>query len=176
LLLDSAAEPSAFALARSLRFRRAAQRVLHTVSWNLGYVRRTGLRTFVKQKAHNLAMNVRIMSYEFLSACAPAFRAASLRDFLTVEEAFIIALENYVPEPYDGTAALLRTGDSISYDPENAGLWSGLVKGLDIVDVPGDHESMFQQPNVRVLADTIASYLEGGGKRTASALSSSTTR
>jgi amino acid adenylation domain-containing protein len=175
LLLDAYVEPSAIALLRSFRLPRAASRAFHTFIWNASYVRRTGLRSFVQRKFHNFFMNLRIVLYQFLRG-ALSFRATPLKGFLTVEEAFIIALENYVPEPYDGFAVLLRTKDSTSYNPANAELWSKLVKRLDVVDVPGDHDSMFQPPSVGVLANTIATYLEGGDNAAARELVVSTTR
>jgi amino acid adenylation domain-containing protein len=171
LLLDSYVESSAIALFRSLRLRAAISRVFRTFLWNLSFGRRTGLRSFVRQKTHNLSTNLRIALYQSLNAGALALRATPPKDFLTVEEAFILALENYVPEPYDGPAVLLRTKDSNSYHPRNAGLWSKLVKRLEVVGVPGDHDSMFQEPNVKVLANIIASYLEGGGSRASENLS-----
>ena len=116
----------------------------------------------MQKKFHNLFLNLRIGFYQFRCAASGLFQSRPPHRFLTIEEAFIIALENYVPEPYDGFAVLLRTQDSISYDSGNSGLWKQLVKHLDIVDVPGDHDSMFQQPFVKVLATTIANYLDGG--------------
>jgi thioesterase domain-containing protein len=167
LLLDAYVEQSAFALFRSLRLQRAAVRAMRTFFWNVSFARRTGVWSFIQRKSRNFSMNLRIAWYQFVNAGAGRFRATPTRAFLTVEEAFMVALKNYVPEAYEGFAVLLRTKDSNSYHPGNAGLWGKLVSRLDVVDVPGEHDSMFQEPNVSVIADTIASYLEGGGRRPA---------
>ena len=84
----------------------------------------------------------------------------TLRPATAEDEAFVLALGKYVPDPYEGSAVLLLTSDSILYNPGNAKSWARFVKRLEVIDVPGDHESMFRQPNVKVLADTIASVLD----------------
>jgi thioesterase domain-containing protein len=38
--------------------------------------------------------------------------------------------------------------------------WTQFVPGLDVFEVPGDHDSMVLEPNVRVLAARIRRYLE----------------
>lgn len=163
LLFDSFAEPSVKALFRSHRFYRAALRVAHAFWWNLGYLMRTNPRAFAQRKAHNIAMNLRIMLYQIQSACAYLLRAPAPTSFLTIEEVFVRALEKYVPQPYAGHAVLFRTKDSGSYDPDNVHAWDRIVRhGLDVVDVLGDHESMFKEPYAKSLADAISHYLHGG--------------
>jgi thioesterase domain-containing protein len=107
-------------------------------------------------------VNLKIFRYQSVDACARFFKTAPPSGQLTIEEAFILALQNYVPEPYPGTAVLVGTRDSNSYDPENANAWRRLVKQFEEVEVPGDHDSMFDYPNVPVLAKTIARFLERG--------------
>lgn len=163
LLFDSSVEPSVVALFHSRRFRRATLRALRAFWWNLGYLMRTDPWFFVQRKAHNVFMNLRIMLYRIQSACANVLRAPSPASILTVEEVFIRALEEYVPAPYVGRAVLFRTKDSDSYDPDYVCTWEKLVRrGLDVVDVVGDHESMFEEPQARTLANAIANYLDGG--------------
>ena len=163
LLFDTSVEPTAAALFRSGRFRRAALRAVRAFWWNLGYLMRTGPRSFVQRKAHNFFLNLRIMLYQIQSAYTKALGIPPPASFLTVEEVFIRALEEYVPEPYAGRAVLFRTEDSHSYDPDNVATWNKLFRrGLDLADVVGDHETVFEEPQVKGLAKAIASYLEGG--------------
>jgi amino acid adenylation domain-containing protein len=160
LLFDSYVDASPMALLRTLRLRKAAARAWRSMAWNLRFFRRTDTRSFLARKIHNFFMNARIVLYQSLSSAAHACRIDGPGPFLTVEEAFLLALDQYVLEPYEGSAVLLRTEDSFYDNPENAVAWGRLVKRLDVLNVPGDHDSMFQQPHVRVLADTIAGYLE----------------
>jgi amino acid adenylation domain-containing protein len=166
LLFDSFVEPSARALFRSRRFSRTVLRIARAIWWNLGYLKRTSPRLFIKRKFHNVAMNFRIVMYQIQSACAFLLKARAPVTFLTIEEVFIQALEKYNPQPYSRPAVLFRTKDSAPYDPDNVQDWERIIPhGLDVVDVFGDHESMFQEPNAESLAQAIAQYLEGCYKR-----------
>jgi amino acid adenylation domain-containing protein len=163
LLFDSSIELSATALLRLRRFDRAALRVARAFWWNLGYLMRTDPRSFVKRKAHNFMMNLRIMRYQIQKACANVLGLSAPASFLTVEEVFIRALEDYVPKPYGGRAVLFQTKDSDSYNPDNACTWNTIIRrGLNVVDVVGDHESMFEEPQAKALANAIANYLDDG--------------
>jgi len=163
LLFESSVEPSTASLFRSRRFHRAALRAVPAFWWNLGYMMRTDPRAFLQRKAHNVLLNLRIMLYQIQGACANVLGIPAPASFLTVEEVFIRALDKYVPQPYLGSAVLFRTKDSDCYDPDNARTWSKLVRrGLDVVDVVGDHETMFEEPQVKDLANAITSYLEAG--------------
>ena len=87
---------------------------------------------------------------------------AGLRYF-QVEEAHKQALERYTVQLYPGKITLLRAADV----PETVGTrrnptlgWEILAGGgLEIHDVPGGHISMFEEPNVRILAETLKAIL-----------------
>jgi len=87
---------------------------------------------------------------------------SSWRNFQT-EEAHRRALKHYVPRFYPGPITLIRAAET----PETVGThkdltlgWKNLAGGgLQIYDVPGDHLSMFEEPNVRVLAETLKAVL-----------------
>lgn len=77
-------------------------------------------------------------------------------------EAHIRALLAYHPKPYSGRVVLFRTrGHPLfcSFDPLNG--WGNLVpRGLEVKIVPGVHESMLEEPQVRRLAAELKAYLE----------------
>jgi len=80
-----------------------------------------------------------------------------------VEEAHRRALERYTVQFYPGKITLMRAADV----PETVGTrrnltlgWETLSgEGLEIHDVPGGHNSMFEEPNVRTLAEKLKAIL-----------------
>ena len=71
-----------------------------------------------------------------------------------------VAIENYRPEPYDGRLVLFRASDQEhpggAYDLG----WSRLFEqGVEIYDLPGDHERLFLEPNIDQLAEQIRELL-----------------
>jgi thioesterase domain-containing protein/acyl carrier protein len=96
--------------------------------------------------------------YELLGRSLP-----SSLHYFQVEEAHKRALERYVVHPYPGKITLMRAADV----EETVGTrrnptlgWDNLAGGgLAIHDVPGGHISMFEEPNVRILAETLKTIL-----------------
>lgn len=85
-----------------------------------------------------------------------------LRDF-QLEESHKRVLQRYRVRTYPGIVTLLR---AVDYNPtvgtRRAPLlgWEKFaVGGFEIHDVPGEHESMFKEPNVRILAETLKTIL-----------------
>ena len=90
----------------------------------------------------------------------------------SIHAAFLRALARYEVAPYDGNVVLLRPKMNVVYrlpggrmlqdgrNPvsEDNG-WSPFASGLTVVEVPGDHDSMVLNPNVRVLADRVRRHL-----------------
>ena len=72
------------------------------------------------------------------------------------------AIDRYEPRVYPGPIKLVRPIVN-SFGPEwdsHRG-WGLLARGgLDIWDVPGDHVSMFEKPNIQVLAARLRPHLE----------------
>ncbi len=82
-----------------------------------------------------------------------------------IEQAFRRALGRYRLEPWPGHLVLFRPPLDVAYDLGNGRLldhdrnyvfpdngWTPYVSALDVFEVPGDHDSMVLEPNVRVLA------------------------
>ena len=82
-----------------------------------------------------------------------------------IEAAFYRAIDRYEPQPWPGALHLFRpplsgkwqvsggqwvSGERAYVLPDND--WSGHAPQLEVTEVPGDHDSMVLEPNVRVLA------------------------
>jgi len=83
---------------------------------------------------------------------------------LAIEQANKQAARDYILQVYPGQVTLFRASDRPApegweVDPKMG--WDSLVAGgLDIQDVPGDHDSMFREPHVQVLAEKLRRCLE----------------
>jgi thioesterase domain-containing protein len=90
-----------------------------------------------------------------------ADRAQILRYF----EAYLangIALQTYLPEPYELDLLLLRAADEpADYGPRLG--WEALIKGsLQVLDVSGDHNSVMYAPHAAVAAQAMAPHIGEG--------------
>jgi acyl transferase domain-containing protein/thioesterase domain-containing protein/NAD(P)-dependent dehydrogenase (short-subunit alcohol dehydrogenase family)/acyl carrier protein len=90
-----------------------------------------------------------------------------------IEAAFRRALDRYQARPYSGDVLLLRPKLRVTYhlsggrqlDTNRCPLhadngWSPFIDNLAIMEVPGDHDSMVLEPNVRVLAGHMRKALD----------------
>lgn len=68
------------------------------------------------------------------------------------------AAVNYVPKPYDERFYLFKAKNHFWEPriPPDLGWGALALKGVEIFEIPGDHTSMFQEPNVSVLGDHLA--------------------
>jgi amino acid adenylation domain-containing protein len=74
----------------------------------------------------------------------------------------VAVLQNYAPVNYPGKVILFRALDvpQISGSDETLG-WKEIVDdGVEVIYVPGDHESMFRHPNVDVLSKRLCQALQ----------------
>jgi non-ribosomal peptide synthetase component F/thioesterase domain-containing protein len=72
------------------------------------------------------------------------------------------AVRSYNPPPFPGRITLIRATEAV-YIPgaEPACGWGALAtEGVEVLWAPGDHESMFVEPNLSVVGDTLRSCLE----------------
>ena len=73
------------------------------------------------------------------------------------------AFSAYQPTPYAGEAMLFRAGVGfvLGRDVGRLNGWERMILGnIDVNECPGDHSTMCEQPNVRVLARRLRSYLQ----------------
>jgi amino acid adenylation domain-containing protein len=76
-------------------------------------------------------------------------------------QALIVAHLNYRPAPYQGSVLYLQSAHRPQSTLWNsAASWQGLVEGLEVFESPGDHTSIFQEPNVRVTARRLQDALD----------------
>lgn len=71
------------------------------------------------------------------------------------------AAVNYVPKMYEGHITLFKATNHF-WDrrvPSDLG-WANLVRGMEVFEIPGDHVGLFSEPNVTVLGNHLAEYLE----------------
>ena len=92
------------------------------------------------------------------------------------KEANWIASDYYTPGGYDGEVVLFRCQHRVPTDPpDSSHIWRRLVTGdVEIIDVPGDHNSMLREPNVKVLAEQILTYLRPAGAPAAAPVETAT--
>ncbi len=86
------------------------------------------------------------------------------QNILSVMEASLQAEKDYVPRLYQGRvdlfrASLERAPELLYLDPQLG--WGKLaVKGLEIHDVPSLHRTMFEEPQIQVLAEKLRTCLD----------------
>ena len=102
-------------------------------------------------------MRAHIRTWSIKSALGQTTGAAGL----DVEEAFLVALRRYNPQPYDGPAILFRAKNGLlPYPDPNLG-WGALINGgLEIKEISGDHDTILYEPHIGMLARVLDSCLE----------------
>ena len=119
--------------------------------------------------------------WQHLQAQGPAQDSADAFHNAAIEAAFRQAVTAYQVQPWDGNLVLFRPpldrhwkvsgGRWVSAQKEfvhHDNDWTRLAPNLRVFEVPGDHDSMVLEPNVRVLAARLQSLLgEGSGSREA---------
>jgi thioesterase domain-containing protein len=79
-----------------------------------------------------------------------------------VVEANIRAIRSYTPRPYPGRAVLFMTLDEPIWDLHDHRLiWSRLAdEGLEIRTLPGNHDSLLEEPEVTELAEKLRACID----------------
>ncbi|MGD9488072.1 MAG: amino acid adenylation domain-containing protein [Calditrichaceae bacterium] len=72
------------------------------------------------------------------------------------------AWRKYKPLNFNGKITLFRADENRDYDnlPDDLGWKKYAGKGVDIINVPGDHITMMTKPNVKILAEKIGLLLD----------------
>ena len=81
--------------------------------------------------------------------------------FQSTDQAVLFALSTYDPEPYPGRIIFFRSADRLACfgGPLDFGWGKFALGGVEVHVVPGDHISMFEEPNVGQLAERLRQYL-----------------
>jgi thioesterase domain-containing protein len=76
------------------------------------------------------------------------------------DQVVLYAFRSYRPHSYAGRVVLFRSTDRPPYE-DAAAAWRELLgDGLEIHDVPGDHQTMFGEPHVGILAKDLQICLD----------------
>jgi thioesterase domain-containing protein len=72
------------------------------------------------------------------------------------------AIHQYKPKPYQGRLTLIRAKDQLRmFEIDKKLGWGKLARGgVEVHFVPGDHYTMFNRPNVKLLAEKLASCIK----------------
>jgi len=86
--------------------------------------------------------------------------------FQSIDDALLFAIRSYAPPPYPGRIVFFRSADRIiPGQPVDWG-WGKLARdGVEIHVVPGDHISMFEEPNVATVVECLRPHLGASPRR-----------
>nr|VFJ47958.1 MAG: putative toxin-antitoxin system toxin component, PIN family [Candidatus Kentron sp. FW] len=96
----------------------------------------------------------------------PDVDMADVRHFLSIFRTNLQMTWDYRPSAYPGKAVFFRAMEKTEFNPTNPErAWVDLVQGgLAVIDVPGNHITMNEPPNVRVIAERLKIYLSVGSE------------
>jgi amino acid adenylation domain-containing protein len=115
--------------------------------------------TYVREKAAYKKRRLETWRWR-LKRMTGALRSDSLTDTLQdVEEFNYLAARNYVPRPWPGRVTFYSAVEEVSAEENEYGWRMLAAGGLEVVPIPGDHQSMIRQPHVRLLAAGLKSGL-----------------
>ncbi|HEX8288567.1 MAG TPA: thioesterase domain-containing protein, partial [Pyrinomonadaceae bacterium] len=85
--------------------------------------------------------------------------STTIRD---IEEINYMAIKKYVPKLYSGTVTFFCAVEEVCPE-ENLTGWRFLAQGgVDVVEVPGDHQTLIKEPNVQHLAVALEKTISAG--------------
>jgi hypothetical protein len=110
-----------------------------------------GPRQFVMKRLRHVQLQCRVRSLE----------DSASKSEISMEQALLLAERAYKPEPYSGSALLIRFHDEAwEYGPDPLMGWSGLVKGgIDIVDLDGGHITGMGPIGAPTMAATLRDHI-----------------
>ncbi len=122
-----------------------------------GYLWRGGKRRFLRSWNAMLAW-IRVQYHRLLNRAVPH----ELREFWLMSS-FLASVTHYAPAPYARRLTVLRARDS-DYPREIVGEdlgWGVLSQGgLDLYEVPGNHDTLAHEPHVSALAEILSHCIE----------------
>jgi thioesterase domain-containing protein/acyl carrier protein len=117
---------------------------------------------------------LRYRAQEALRAAAPAIADRIWEPPVAmgaVADAWERWIEHYRPEPYEGDAVLFRvradrSRGELDFSEDEQNGWGGVVLGgIEIIEVPGSHTSIVEEPHVRALAQSVRNVLDRALRR-----------
>jgi thioesterase domain-containing protein len=143
------------ALPRRTWQRRAAIHLERVREQGVGYLLRTLRRRYEYQRS---ALMLRVGRYE------------------SIQESWLVAEAHYRPQAWSGSGTLFRarTESAVSlwtaFEVDEAHGWGRyLAEGVRVELCPGNHQTMCEEPNVRVLAAKLRAAIDDAGRNVATA-------
>ncbi len=132
----------------------AAQPLHRRIAYHVGKLVRTpnGDRLrHIRAKLHTLSRRLWIRRLHQIVA------PSALDHWERTKIAHRLAYERYRPGPYCGRVALFRADEHpLHIDPDGAMGWRRFARGdLRVIDVPGDHLTMLEEPHVQALSQAL---------------------
>jgi thioesterase domain-containing protein len=95
-----------------------------------------------------------------------ADRRDRAEDFRNSDSIVHPAFSQYEPRPYPGKIVLLQSSEwpKSPYFEFKLG-WEDLVPEIEFHRIPSDHAYLFDEPNVKAVAQTLKVYLKGSPER-----------
>jgi amino acid adenylation domain-containing protein len=130
-LIDGGIETKDPSMPAAVKYAKMVMRKVCKIAFKLEDEIAEGPRQFVMKRLRHVWLQSRVRALE---------NSASKGE-ISMEQALLLAERAYKPEPYSGSALLVRFHDEAwEYGPNPLMGWSGLVKGgIDIVDLEGGH-------------------------------------
>jgi thioesterase domain-containing protein len=117
-----------------------------------------GLRRYFLRLVQEFLRKIRRLRWRFSYDLRLRTNNGRLRD---LEQIIYVAASAYRPEPYPGRATIFQCAERPSGRDWDLQLgWGELVKGgLEVYEIPGDHRTIFLEPNVDILASKLGACL-----------------
>ncbi len=165
LLLDSGAMDAQSSLPwrvfwRAVLDRQVGRCKLH--AGNLARLSTPGRIEYVRQRFRTLRRKAGNRVWQFRYRLYEITRRPVPQAFQNVKEAAYLAVRQYTPGPYSGTAVLFRAEQRSAVDDADATLgWGRLIRGgVEVRTVRGDHNTIAVGQNAATLAGQIMSVLD----------------
>jgi aspartate racemase len=115
---------------------------------------------YVRHKGRTLRRKIKSQLWQMLYQCYARSGRPLPTALQNVKEANFLAAKDYVTKPYAGSVTLfLASEQTVEGDP--CEVWGKLaLGGVTVHQIPGDHVTLIEEPNVRVLAEHLASCLK----------------
>jgi amino acid adenylation domain-containing protein len=125
---------------------------------NLRRLGSAGLRSYFLRQLQEFLRKIRRVRWRFSYDLRLRINDGRLRD---LEQIIYVASSAYRPEPYPGRATIFQCAErSSGPDWDLQPGWAELVKGgLKVYQIPGDHRTIFVEPNVEILASKLGACL-----------------
>ena len=148
------------------RFRHWREKAMDLERWGRGQMMR--VRTAIRHPEEVLGKAGRLLRQWRHGGPGDATAVNAQPASPTVFDAYVEALEAYVPRPVAARVALICPEEDIHGDP--AAGWRAVARNLQVITVPGEHHSSIaREQNLRVVADAVRRVLDAADTHCAAA-------